>query len=343
MNGTPVSALIFAADVGGVLRDAAERQHRLVGGIEHAAQRRRDCTGSSGLTGIRPCTVTRSTVGSAQTTLQISANFGACTPTCRADVERILRREAGIDHGGQLRARLGRQRRHLGALVAGVVEHEALGAAGIADHGDAVALRQAALRQRQAGLGQIVERRAAQDAVFPANRVEHRVVARDRAGVAHRRRLAALAAPDLDDEDRLFRGQRLLGRRHEGLRPADAFDHAGDDLGVLVLDQEIDVVGEIEIELVAARYRIGEIEAAQRRLLQPELERAAGLEHDADRARPSACARAWPDRAGASRAAPASPCSSGRRCEGHACRTRSSSACARFVPSASPPSPNCAA
>ena len=103
--------------------------------------------------------------------------------------------------------------------------------------------------------------------------------------MAHRRRLAAFAAPDLDQEDRLAGRERLLRRRHEGLRPADALDQADDDLGVLVLDQEIDVVGEIEIELVAARHRVGEIEAAQRRLLQPELERAAGLEHDADRAR----------------------------------------------------------
>ena len=79
--------------------------------------------------------------------------------------------------------------------------------------------------------------------------------------------------------------ERLLGRRHERLRPANAFDQTDDDLGVLVLDQEIDVVGEIEVEFVAARHRVREIEPAQRRLLQPELERAAGLEHDADRAR----------------------------------------------------------
>ena len=131
---------------------------------------------------------------------------------------------------------------------------------------------------------QIVERGTADDAVLPADRVEHLIVGRDRAGVAHRRRLAAFAAPDLDQEDRLAGGERLFRRRHEGLRPADALDQADDDLGVLVVDQEVDVVGEIEIELVAARDRVGEIEAAQRRLLQPELERAAGLEHDADRA-----------------------------------------------------------
>ena len=122
-------------------------------------------------------------------------------------------------------------------------------------------------------------------AVLAADRVEHLIVAGDRAGVARGRRLAALAAADLEQEDRLFRRERLLGRRHEGLRPANALDQADDDLRVLVIDQEVDVVGEIEIELVAARHRVGEIEAAQRRLLQPELERAAGLEHHADRAR----------------------------------------------------------
>ena len=51
------------------------------------------------------------------------------------------------------------------------------------------------------------------------------------------------------------------------------------------LDQEIDVVGEIEIQLVAARYRIGKVEAAERCLLQPELECSAGLKNHADRAR----------------------------------------------------------
>ena len=39
---------------------------------------------------------------------------------------------------------------------------------------------------------------------------------------------------------------------------------------------------EIEIELVAARHRVGEVKPAQRRLLQPELEGAAGLEHNPD-------------------------------------------------------------
>jgi hypothetical protein len=104
--------------------------------------------------------------------------------------------------------------------------------------------------------------------------------------MALRRRLAGLAAAELHQDDRFLRPKRLLGRRHEGFGPADALDHAGDDAGRRVVDQEVDVVGEIEVELVAARHRIGEIEAAQRGLLQPELERAAGLEHDADAARP---------------------------------------------------------
>jgi len=54
---------------------------------------------------------------------------------------------------------------------------------------------------------------------------------------------------------------------------------------VFVAHQEVDVVGKVEIELVAARHRVGKIETAQRRLLQPELERSTGLEYDADVAR----------------------------------------------------------
>ena len=121
------------------------------------------------------------------------------------DIERILAGEARIDHGRQLRAGFRRERRHLGALVAGVVEHEALGAAGVAGHGDAIALRQAALAESERRFEQIVERRTAHDAVLPADRVEHLIVGGDRAGVARGRRLAAFAAPDLQQDDRLRR------------------------------------------------------------------------------------------------------------------------------------------
>jgi hypothetical protein len=101
--------------------------------------------------------------------------------------------------------------------------------------------------------------------------------------VAHGCRLAALAAPDFDDEDRFAGSERLRRRRHERLRPAHALDQADDHLGVLVVDQKVDVVGEIEVQLIAAGDGVGEVEATERCLLQPELERAAGLEHDADR------------------------------------------------------------
>jgi hypothetical protein len=100
---------------------------------------------------------------------------------------------------------LGRERRHLGAFIGGVIEHEAFGAAGITGHGDAIALRQAALAEGKRGFHEVVERGTADDAILPADRVEHLIVGGDRAGVAHGCRLAALAAPDLDDEDRLCR------------------------------------------------------------------------------------------------------------------------------------------
>ena len=51
-----------------------------------------------------------------------------------------------------------------------------------------------------------------------------------------------------------------------------------------IVDQEVQVVGEIEADLVAGRDAVGEAQAAVGGGAQPELQRAARLEHRAHRA-----------------------------------------------------------
>jgi hypothetical protein len=80
MNGTPVSAWYLRL----VSETFCEMRPNASTGLLVESSTLRSGAGSQGsvgLTGISPCTVTRSTVGSAHTTLQISANCGARTPT----------------------------------------------------------------------------------------------------------------------------------------------------------------------------------------------------------------------------------------------------------------------
>lgn len=213
------------------------------------------------------------------------AEFAGLHAGRRADIQRVLGRQAGIDARLQFGRGRGIEDGKLRALLAGIIEEQPLGAAREAGDGDAAAARQPRLGEGEAALDEIVERRTAQHAELAADGVEHLVVAGERAGVARRRFAAARAAAELQHEQRLLRGERLLGGGEEGVGPAHALDHAGDDPRRFVLDQEIDVVGEVEIELVAARHGVGKAQAAHRRVLQPELERAARLEDDADLAR----------------------------------------------------------
>ena len=71
------------------------------------------------------------------------------------------------------------------------------------------------------------------------------------------------------------------GSLHESFRAANALQHAGDHPGVRVVDEKGDVVGDIEVELVAAGYRVAEAEAADSALGEPVLEGSARLEDHA--------------------------------------------------------------
>ena len=63
------------------------------------------------------------------------------------------------------------------------------------------------------------------------------------------------------------------------------FDEQRDHLGVRIVDQEIQIVGEIEADLVAGGDAVGEAQAAVGGGAQPELQGAARLERRAHRAR----------------------------------------------------------
>ena len=88
----------------------------------------------------------------------------------------------------------------------------------------------------------------------------------------------------LDRQDRLAGLESAPRRLHEGLRPPYAFDEQRDDAGVRIVDQEVQIVGEIEIGLVPGRDPVGETQAAVGAGSQPELQRSARLEHAGDRA-----------------------------------------------------------
>lgn len=103
---------------------------------------------------------------------------------------------------------------------------------------------------------------ATHDAVAAAQRVEHDIVSGKRAGVAHYGFLGTFAPPALDHQDRLPDGKRARRGSHECRRAANAFDEADDDLRVLVVEEELEIIGQVEIKLVAARNAVRKPETA---------------------------------------------------------------------------------
>ena len=83
---------------------------------------------------------------------------------------------------------------------------------------------------------------------------EHRKageVARNRPGVGLRGGLRLRRRAGLDGKDRLAHGNGAAGRVHERFRPANAFDEQHDLTRLGIVDDEVEVVGEAEIGLVA--------------------------------------------------------------------------------------------
>ena len=201
-----------------------------------------------------------------------------------AAVERVGRRQPPIQKRRDRGFRLPAQLRDGKTGLAGVIEEQAGRPARIARERHARSPGEPHGRKHQGGLDQVVEAVTAHDAVAFADRVENVVVAGHGTGMALGRRTAALARPGLDDHDGLCRGKRLVGGRHEGFGAANSLQHAGDDPGLRVVDQEGDVVGDVEIELVAAGHRIAEAETPDGALSEPVLKGSPGLEDHADAA-----------------------------------------------------------
>ena len=148
------------------------------------------------------------------------------------DVDRVL-------GGGERRARPARSRstvsgRELGdldALVLGPVGDDLAGAAGRGDEPDAVAGQRSGRGQQPGRDDEVLQAVDPDDAVLPEHRVDHGVVADQRAGVRPGDPGARLAAADLDRHDRLALGEGLAGEREELSRAADRLDEQRDDPG----------------------------------------------------------------------------------------------------------------
>ena len=202
-----------------------------------------------------------------------------------AEIQRILGRDAFLHEGHQRFVgrffEVGNHR----ALDLGVVVEQIDRAARGGDKADARPLRQPAAGERERSFQEVVEGAAMADAVTFAHREIGRKIATDDAGVGKCRGLRFCGDAGLDRKDRLAGRERAPGGLHERQRAADALDEQHDRAGVRVVDQEIEVVGEIEIGLVARADAVGEAQTAVGAAAQPELQGAARLEDAADRAR----------------------------------------------------------
>ncbi len=202
-----------------------------------------------------------------------------------ADVERVLRRDPFLHHRRQRGFGLLGVVGNDGAFGVAVVVEQVDRAARCGDEADARSFRQPAAVEGERRLHQIVERAAAHDAVTLAHGEIGGVVAGDGTGVGLRGGLRLRGGAGLDGEDGLAHGERATGRMHERLRPADAFDEQHDLPGRGIVDDEIQIIGEIEVGLVAGGDAIGIAQPAVGRRLHPELNGAAGLEQACHRAR----------------------------------------------------------
>ena len=142
---------------------------------------------------------------------------------------------------------------------------------------------QSAGSERKRRLDKFIQRIDQNDAVFPTHGGEDVIVGRQRACVALRRRLPARGAAEFQHQDGLAGIERAFGRCHQGIRPAHTLRHAGDHLRMNVVDQKIDVIGHVEVEFVAAGYRIGIAEPARGPLFEPILVCPARLKDHAHR------------------------------------------------------------
>ena len=133
------------------------------------------------------------------------------------------------------------------------------------------------MRQQFAKLHRVVERVGADDARFSGDRVEGGDRARQRPRMRQRGLAAFLRLPELDRDDRLARGARVLAGGDELLDVGDGLDIDENDLQRVVAGEIGDVVGDAQARLVAAGDEVARAHAAFLERLIDEDHHAAAL------------------------------------------------------------------
>ena len=212
-------------------------------------------------------------------------------------VERVARGpergQVRFDRGDRLR----RERRDRDVFPAGPVGDEAAGTAGGGQHAHPAPPRPAVVAEQPGGAQQFLEAGHPDHAELAEHRVDHRVVAGDRAGVGECGHLAGRARAGLQHHDRLAGLCRLCRGLGEAVGLADFLQEQADDPGLLVLDQVAEHVRGADHRLVAQGDQgahadgpgpgEGQHRGGQRAALQRDADRPGSQrQRDAERERP---------------------------------------------------------
>ena len=163
-------------------------------------------------------------------------------------------------------------------------------------HAHPAPVRPAVVAEQPGRAQQLLDAGHPDHAELPEYRVDHRVVAGDRAGVGQRGHLAGRARAGLEHHDRLAGFGRLSRGVGEPVWLADLLDEQADDPGLLVVGQVAEHVGGADHRLVAHGDHgahadgpgpgEGEHRAGQRAALQRDADRAGSeRRRDAERER----------------------------------------------------------
>ena len=131
--------------------------------------------------------------------------------------------------------------------------------------------------QQRRHVDQRFEHRHARDAVAPAEGIEGRVGAGDRAGVRLGELLADVGAAELVGDDRLAGGMRPPRRARQPLAVAQGLHEQQDRLGLGIVDQQVGDLADREVDLVADRDQPREADAARIGARQQRADQAAAL------------------------------------------------------------------
>ncbi len=206
------------------------------------------------------------------------------------DVDRVAVRPVGGQQRVEPFARRRCEFRHRHSVVRACIRSEHAGAAAVRDHRQPLRRAVGQAAQRLGREEQVVHRIDAQHADAPRCGIEHEVRARERAGVRRGRAAACLAAPGLDDDDRLLGcgfargGQELRAVLHR-------FEVEQDRLRRFVAREEGQQVGAVDLQLVAERHEVREAEPARVRPVEHRGHQRAGLRDEREVAGARACVR----------------------------------------------------